>query len=151
MKLSVNNKDVVFSAKDESTLLWFLREKLKLTGTRFGCGKGVCGSCTVHVDGNPVRSCVTPVASLAGKKVTTIEGLDSELGRKLQNAWVKEQVAQCGYCQSGQIMQAASLFTGKAGKRIRRQDIIDHMNNNLCRCGTYFRIVKAMESVAKQV
>lgn len=151
MNFKVNGKTVTVSEEDEKTLLWFLREKLKLTGTRFGCGKGICGSCTVHVDGAPTRSCVLPIASVANKEVTTIEGLNSHLGKKLQAAWTKEQVPQCGYCQSGQIMQAFSLLKNNSGKQISRTEIVAHMDNNLCRCGTYFRIVKAIESVAKQV
>jgi isoquinoline 1-oxidoreductase alpha subunit len=123
-----------------------LREHLQLTGTKFGCGSGQCGSCTVHLDGAAIRSCVTPVSAVAGKSVTTIEGLSDDGSHPLQKAWIKEQVPQCGYCQSGQIMQAATLLARKDSPS--REEIVAHMDGNLCRCGTYSRIIRAIERAA---
>ena len=129
-------------------LLWVVREHLKLTGTKFGCGSGLCGACTVHVDGKAVRSCQTTMSEVAGKKVTTIEGLAPDGNHALQKAWIAEQVPQCGYCQSGQIMQAAALLAKT--RTPTRAQIVDHMNGNLCRCGTYGRIVRAIQRAAKE-
>ena len=120
-----------------------------MTGTKFGCGAGLCGACTVHLNGEAVRSCQTSVADAAGKKITTIEGLSEHSDHPLQKAWIAEQVPQCGYCQSGQIMQAASLPATNASPT--REQIVDHMNGNLCRCMTYPRIVKAVERAAADV
>jgi isoquinoline 1-oxidoreductase alpha subunit len=145
---TVNGKLVSAEAGPETPLLWVVREHLKLTGTKYGCGVGMCGACTVHLDGRAVRSCQTPVAMVAGKNVTTIEGLSANNGHPLQKAWVDLQVPQCGYCQSGQIMQAAALLASK--KNPTREDIIRHMDGNICRCGTYPRILRAVERVAKQ-
>ena len=146
--LFVNGKPAVVDADPDAPLLWVLREHLQLTGTKFGCGIAQCGACTVHVDGAAVRSCVTPISTVAGKSVTTIEGLSPDGSHKLQRAWVAEQVPQCGYCQSGQIMQAAELLAGN--KNPSREQIVEHMNGNICRCGTYQRIVKAIQRAAKE-
>jgi isoquinoline 1-oxidoreductase alpha subunit len=128
-------------------LLWVLREQLGLTGTKFGCGLALCGACTVHVDGNAVRSCVTPVAAVAEKRVTTIEGLSADRSHPVQRAWLEVQVPQCGYCQSGQIMSAAALLAVNANPEDR--DINDAMAGNLCRCGTYARIRRAIHLAAE--
>jgi len=146
MQLSVNGKTVEVDVESDTPLLWVLRDTLGLTGTKFGCGMAQCGACTVHVDGVPTRSCVTPAASIAGKKVTTIEGLSAQGDHPLQKAWVAEGVPQCGYCQSGQIMTAAALL-GKTPKPSRKQ-IVDAMTGNICRCGTYNQIVRAIERAA---
>ena len=147
MLITVNGKQVDVAAEPDTALLWALRDNLKLTGTKFGCGIAQCGACTVHLDGNPVRSCITPLSAVAGKKVTTIEGLSPDASHPLQKAWVEEQVLQCGYCQSGQIMQAAALLAKTP--RPTRAQIVEHMNGNLCRCGTYGRILRAIERAAK--
>jgi isoquinoline 1-oxidoreductase alpha subunit len=120
---------------------------MKLTGTKFGCGVAQCGACTVHINGEPARSCSTPLSEVAGKQITTIEGLAPKGDHPLQKAWVAEQVPQCGYCQSGQIMTAAALL--KKNKKPTREQIKEHMNGNICRCGTYSKIVKAIERAAK--
>jgi isoquinoline 1-oxidoreductase alpha subunit len=145
---TLNGKGVQVEAEPDAPLLWVIREHLSLTGTKFGCGIAQCGACTVHVEGNPTRSCVTTVSSVAGKKVTTIEGLSPTSSHPLQKAWVAEQVPQCGYCQSGQIMQAAALLA--KNPRPSREEIVAHMNGNICRCGTYPRIVKAIQRAAKE-
>ena len=129
-------------------LLWVLREHLKMTGTKFGCGIAACGACTVHVDGKAVRSCAMPVSLVEGMSVTTIEGLSADGNHPLQKAWLAEQVPQCGYCQSGQIMQAAELLA--ANKNPTREQIVAHMDGNICRCGTYPRIVRAIERAARE-
>jgi isoquinoline 1-oxidoreductase alpha subunit len=129
-------------------LLWVIREHLKLTGTKFGCGGGFCGACTVHLDGAAIRSCQTPVEKAGGRKVTTIEGLSPAGDHPLQKAWIAEQVPQCGYCQSGQIMQAATLL--EKNKHPSREQIVRHMDGNICRCGTYQRIVRAIQRAAKE-
>jgi isoquinoline 1-oxidoreductase alpha subunit len=146
MKLTVNGKQVDVATEPDATLLWVIREKLNLTGTKFGCGVAQCGACTVHLDGKAVRSCQTRMASVEGKSVTTIEGLSPNGDHPLQKAWIDEQVLQCGYCQSGQIMQAAALL--KDVKRPSRAQIVQWMNGNLCRCGTYGRIVRAIQRAA---
>lgn len=146
--VTVNGKTAVVDVDPATPLLWVIREHLQLTGTKFGCGIASCGACTVHVDGEAVRSCVTPVAAVAGKKVTTIEGLSPDGTHPLQKAWVAEQVPQCGYCQSGQIMQAATLLA--RNKSPSKDQIVRHMDGNICRCGTYQRIVKAIERAAKE-
>ena len=146
---TINGKAASVDAAADTPLLWVVREHLKLTGTKFGCGSGLCGACTVHVDGKAVRSCQTGLKDVAGKKVTTIEGLSPDSSHPLQKAWIAEQVPQCGYCQSGQIMQAAGLLA--TTKQPTREQIVEHMEGNLCRCGTYPRIVRAIERAAKEV
>jgi len=145
---NLNGKAVSVDADPDTPLLWIVREHLKLTGTKFGCGAGLCGACTVHLDGKAVRSCQTQVSMVANKKVTTIEGLSPDSSHPLQKAWVVEQVPQCGYCQSGQIMQAAELLAKTP--RPSRDQIVKHMNGNICRCGTYQRIVRAIERAARE-
>jgi isoquinoline 1-oxidoreductase subunit alpha len=145
---TVNGTPANIDVAPDTPLLWVVREHLKLTGTKYGCGVGMCGACTVHLDGRAVRSCQTPMAAVTGKRVTTIEGLSASGDHPLQKAWVDLQVPQCGYCQSGQIMQAAALLASK--KNPSRDDIIRHMDGNICRCGTYLRILRAVERVAKQ-
>jgi isoquinoline 1-oxidoreductase alpha subunit len=144
----VNGKSVSVEAEPGTPLLWVVREHLKLTGTKFGCGSGLCGACTVHIDGKAVRSCQISLSQTQGKKVTTIEGLSPTSNHPLQKAWIAEQVPQCGYCQSGQIMQAAELLT--KNKKPTREQIVTHMDGNICRCGTYPRIVRAIERAARE-
>ena len=145
-KFVVNGKEINSEQPGDTPLLWVIREELGLTGTKFGCGIAQCGACTVHVNGNPVRSCSTPVSAVAGKKITTIEGLSPSGDHPLQKAWVAKQVPQCGYCQSGQIMQAAALLA--TNKSPTSNDIDTAMAGNLCRCGTYPRIKAAIQQVA---
>jgi isoquinoline 1-oxidoreductase alpha subunit len=147
IKLRVNRKEYTVNVSSDTPLLWVLRETLELTGTKFGCGMALCGACTVHLDGEAARSCVTPVARAVGKEVTTIEGLAPELGRPLQQAWIAADVPQCGYCQSGQIMAAAVLL--RENPRPSDTDIDDCMTGNLCRCGTYGRIRRAIQQAAE--
>ena len=130
----------------ETPLLWALREHLQLTGTKFGCGVASCGACTVHIDGAPARSCITTLSMVEGRSVTTIEGLSPDGNHPLQKAWVAGQVPQCGYCQSGQIMQAAALLA--VNPNPTSEEIVSHMNGNLCRCATYSRIVGAVHRAA---
>ena len=144
---TINGKASSVEAEPDTPLLWVVREHLKLTGTKFGCGAGLCGACTVHVDGKPIRSCQISVSQVAGRQVTTIEGLSANGDHPLQKAWVAEQVPQCGYCQSGQIMQAAALL--KDNPKPTRDQIVAHMDGNICRCGTYSQIVAAIESAAR--
>lgn len=144
----VNGQSVESEAADDTPLLWVLREHLGLTGTKFGCGAGMCGACTVHVDGQPVFSCLTFLGDVEGQQVTTIEGLSGDGNHPLQQAWIAEQVPQCGYCQSGQIMRAAALLSENASPS--RDEIRDYMSSNLCRCGTYNRIVKAVQRAAQE-
>jgi isoquinoline 1-oxidoreductase subunit alpha len=144
----VNGKDVYSDQPGDTPLLWVIREELGLTGTKFGCGVAQCGACTVHVNGSAVRSCSTTVSAVSGKKVTTIEGLSPSGQHPLQKAWIAEQVPQCGYCQSGQIMQAAALLA--KNKQPSRDEIVRHMNGNICRCGTYNRIVRAIQRASKE-
>ncbi|HWK95401.1 MAG TPA: (2Fe-2S)-binding protein [Pseudolabrys sp.] len=146
ISFTINEKPARVDAEADTPLLWVVREQLKLTGTKFGCGSGLCGACTVHVDGQPVRSCQTSISQVEGRKVTTIEGLSPDGQHPLQKAWVTEQVPQCGYCQSGQIMQAAALLA--TNKQPTREQIVEHMDGNICRCGTYPRIVRAIERAA---
>jgi aerobic-type carbon monoxide dehydrogenase small subunit (CoxS/CutS family) len=147
VKLRVNRKEHAVEVAPDTPLLWVLRETLGLTGTKFGCGMAQCGACTVHLNGEAVRSCVTPVSRAAGKEVTTIEGLSRDLSHPLQRAWIAEEVPQCGWCQSGQIMAAAVLL--RENPRPTDDDIDDAMTGNLCRCGTYQRIRRAIHLAAK--
>ena len=149
IEFKLNGSKTKLDPQPETTLLWVLREHLKLTGTKFGCGSGLCGACTVHLNGQPIRSCITPVSALAGKSVTTIEGLSKNQSHPLQKAWVEAQVPQCGYCQSGQIMQAASLL--ESNKNPSREEIVAYMNGNICRCGTYLRIIRAIKIASAEV
>ena len=144
--LNVNGKDVNVNVEDDMPLLWALRDELGLTGTKYGCGVAMCGACTVHVDGQPMRSCVMPVSAMAGKKIVTIEGLSPNGSHPVQQAWVKLQVPQCGYCQSGMIMAAVALLDEV--KAPTDQQINDAMSN-ICRCGTYARVREAIHLVAK--
>jgi isoquinoline 1-oxidoreductase alpha subunit len=145
---TINGKPASANPAPDRPLLWVIREHLKLTGTKFGCGAGLCGACTVHVDGKAVRSCQTAASEADGKSITTIEGLSPDSSHPLQKAWVAEQVPQCGYCQSGQIMKAAELLA--ANKTPSRDEIVAHMNGNICRCGTYTRIIAAIQRAAKE-
>ena len=145
--LTVNQKKYQLDVDPATPLLWVLREKLQLTGTKFGCGMALCGACTVHLDSEAVRSCVTPMWRAAGKDVVTVEGLAPEFARPLQQAWIAEDVPQCGYCQSGQIMAAAVLL--RENPKPTDQDIDDAMTGNICRCGTYQRIRRAIHLAAK--
>jgi isoquinoline 1-oxidoreductase alpha subunit len=146
--VTVNGQQHEVDAAPDTPLLWVLREHLKLTGTKFGCGIAACGACTVHIDGEAVRSCSMPLSLVAGKSITTIEGLSPDGNHPLQKAWIAEQVPQCGYCQSGQIMQAATLLA--VNKHPSRDDIVEHMDGNICRCGTYLRIISAIERAARE-
>ena len=148
MDLTVNGTVRSYDGDPDMPLLWFLRDDLRLTGTRFGCGAGLCGACTVHVDGRAVRSCQTAMRTLSGKRVTTIEGLNAEGSHPLQRAWATHNVPQCGYCQSGQIMQAASLLSSTPDPT--DQDIDRTMAGNICRCGTYQRIRAAIKTAARE-
>jgi isoquinoline 1-oxidoreductase subunit alpha len=145
---TINGKPASVEAEADTPLLWVVREHLKLTGTKYGCGSGLCGACTVHLDDKAVRSCQTTVGDVRGKKVTTIEGLAANSDHPLQKAWIAEQVPQCGYCQSGQIMQAAELLA--TTKTPTRDQIVAHMDGNICRCGTYPRIVRAIQRAARE-
>ena len=146
---TVNGQRSEVGVDGNTPLLWVLREHLKLTGTKFGCGIASCGACTVHIDGKAVRSCAMPVALVEGKSVTTIEGLSPDGSHPLQRAWVAEQVPQCGYCQSGQIMQAAALLAKNNDPT--KDEIVEHMNGNLCRCMTYHRIQRAVLRAAAEM
>jgi len=148
IKFELNGSRTVLENPHNTALLWVLREHLKLTGTKFGCGSGLCGACTVHLDGQPMRACITPISAVAGKSVTTIEGLSKDQSHPLQKAWIETQVPQCGYCQSGQIMQAAALL--ESNKNPSREEIIAYMNGNICRCGTYLRIMRAIKIAATE-
>ena len=145
---SINGKRASADAAPDTPLLWVIREHLKLTGTKYGCGAGLCGACTVHVDGVAVRSCQTFVSEVEGRSITTIEGLSSNSSHPLQKAWIAEQVPQCGYCQSGQIMKAAELLA--RNKAPSRDEIVAHMDDNICRCGTYNRIIAAIQRAARE-
>ncbi|HQX57429.1 MAG TPA: (2Fe-2S)-binding protein [Pyrinomonadaceae bacterium] len=145
-KLSVNRKQYEVDADPSTLMLWVLRDEIGLTGTKFGCGIAQCGACTIHVDGEAKRSCVTPLSSVIGKEITTIEGLSTDLSHPLQKAWIAEDVPQCGYCQSGQIMAAAVLL--KNNKKPTDADIEQAMAGIICRCGTYNRIKEAIKQAA---
>jgi isoquinoline 1-oxidoreductase alpha subunit len=146
--ITVNGQRREVAAEPDTPLLWALRERLGLTGTKFGCGIAQCGACTVHVDGQPTRACVTTLAQVEGRAITTIEGLSPDGSHPLQKAWTAEQAPQCGYCQSGQIMTAAALLNEK--KKPTRKEIVEAMNGNICRCGTYLRIIAAVERAARE-
>ena len=146
IKLIVNGKKHQVDVSPDVPLLWVIREHLNLTGTKYSCGIGLCGSCTVHIDGKAQRSCQIPVNEAAGKKITTIEGLPED--HPVKRAWIKEQVPQCGYCQPGQIMEAAALLAEK--KDPSEEDIINYMSGNVCRCGTYLRIKRAIKTAAEE-
>jgi aerobic-type carbon monoxide dehydrogenase small subunit (CoxS/CutS family) len=146
-KININNKEYTIEAEPDTPLLWILRDNLGLTGTKFGCGMGLCGACTIHLDGAAVRACLTPLSIVAQSKVTTIEGLSADRKHPVQQAWIAEQVPQCGYCQSGQIMTAAALLAENANPTDAEIDAA--MEPLLCRCGTYQRIRKAIHRAAK--
>lgn len=145
--LSINGQSYFADAPPDTPLLWVIREDLRLTGTKYGCGIGQCGACTVHVDGEAVKSCLVTVADVEGGSITTIEGLHHANAHAVQRAWIEQQVPQCGYCQSGQIMQAAALLA--TNPRPTEQQIVDGMTGNLCRCATYSRIVGAVKRAAE--
>jgi isoquinoline 1-oxidoreductase alpha subunit len=148
--LNINGKDVEVDAAPDTPLLWALRDHLQMTGTKFGCGASFCGACTVHLDGIPARSCQTPISAAAGKKVTTIEGLQGDrVGEAVQASWDKIQVPQCGYCQSGQVMAATALLTKTPNPTDAQIDAA--MNGNICRCGTYGRVRTAIKEAAKKL
>jgi isoquinoline 1-oxidoreductase alpha subunit len=148
-KLNVNNKDYTVDVDAQMPLLWVIRDFVGLTGTKFGCGISQCGACTVHIDGSPVRSCMTPVSQASGKKITTIEGAEGNISEAVQKAWIELQVPQCGYCQSGQVMSAVALL--KNNKKPTDADIDSAMQGNLCRCGTYMRIRQAIHRAAELI
>lgn len=148
IRLNVNGKTVALDVDPDTPLLWALRDTLQLTGTKYGCGQALCGACTVHLDGSPVRSCSLPVSAAAGRKITTIEAIDAgRVGKAVQAAWRKLDVVQCGYCQSGQIMSAVALLS--SNRRPTDADIDAAMGGNLCRCATYVRIRAAIHEAAK--
>ena len=144
----INGRSVSSDAPAETPLLWVIREDIKLTGTKFGCGAGLCGACMVHIEGKRAFSCQTQLAHVAGRTVTTIEGLSPDSSHPVQKAWLAERVPQCGYCQSGQIMSAADLLKQKPHPT--REEIVEHMSAHICRCGTYPRIVRAIERAARE-
>ncbi|MFC3122731.1 (2Fe-2S)-binding protein [Agaribacter flavus] len=148
IKFELNNKPVEIDAQGDMPLLWALRDLLNMTGTKFGCGIAQCGACTVHMDGQPIRSCVMPLSAIAGKKITTIEGLSAAADHPIQKAWYEHGVPQCGYCQSGQMMSAAALLANNTNPT--DEDIDVAMQGNICRCGTYPRIKAAIKTAAKQ-
>lgn len=146
--LNINGQQHAVEAESDMPILWVLRDKLNLVGTKYGCGIAQCGACTIHVNGEMTRACITPVSALQDKEITTIEGLDTEAKHPLQEAWRNHDVPQCGYCQAGQIMSAAALF--KNNKTPSDSDIDEHMHGNICRCGTYLRIKAAIQTAAKK-
>ncbi len=148
VSFTLNGKTIAAKAEGKTPLLWVIRDELKLTGTKYGCGIAQCGACTVHVNGKAVRACVTTLSAVAGARVTTIEGLSPDSSHPLQKAWIAEEVPQCGYCQSGQIMKAAELLA--ANPKPTRAQIVKHMDGNICRCGTYGRIIAAIERASQE-
>ena len=148
VSFTVNGKAAASDAPSTTPLLWIIREQLKLIGTRFGCGAGLCGACMVHIDGKRAFSCQTAISEVEGRTVTTIEGLSPDSSHPVQKAWLAERVPQCGYCQSGQIMSAVDLLKQKPHPS--RDEIVEHMSTNICRCGSYPRIVRAIERAAKE-
>jgi isoquinoline 1-oxidoreductase alpha subunit len=153
LTLDINGKTARVDAEPDTPLLWVLRDYLDLTGTKFGCGMALCGACTVHLDGKPIRSCITPVSTVSGKRITTIEGLSTgqadRVSRAVQDAWNRLDVVQCGYCQSGQIMSATALLRGK--KKPTDKEIDAAMSGNVCRCATYVRIRAAIKDAASRL
>jgi len=146
--LNINGKDTAVNADESTPILWALRDTLGMTGTKFGCGAALCGACTVHLNGAPIRSCITPISAAAGQKITTIEAVATDrVGKAVQDAWVKHDVAQCGYCQSGQVMSATALL--KSNAKPTDADIDGAMAGNICRCGTYVRIRAAIKDAAQ--
>jgi isoquinoline 1-oxidoreductase alpha subunit len=148
-QFKINGKTVNVKAEADTPLLWVIRDEIGLTGTKFGCGAALCGACTVHLDGQPIRSCQTPVSTVAGREVSTIESLSRDNSHVLQKAWIAHDVPQCGYCQSGQLMSAAALLA--ANKNPSDADIDAAMSGNICRCGTYGRIKAAIKSAAAEL
>jgi isoquinoline 1-oxidoreductase alpha subunit len=146
IQFTLNGKPVTSQAEDDTPLLWVIRDELGFTGTKFGCGAGLCGACTVHLEGQPVRSCQLPLSGIAGKKISTIESLSADNSHPLQKAWIEHDVPQCGYCQSGQLMSAAALLA--SNKNPTDADIDTAMSGNICRCGTYPRIKAAIKDAA---
>jgi isoquinoline 1-oxidoreductase subunit alpha len=149
VEFELNGERVAVDAPGETPLLWVLRDHLGLTGTKYGCGKSLCGACTVHLEGTPARSCQTPLSSVAGKRITTIEGLSGPVALAVQNAWDRHQVPQCGYCQAGQVMTATALLVANA--RPDEEAIESAMSGHLCRCGTYGRIRRAIHAAARDL
>ena len=149
ISFNLNGSTVSVQAEPDTPLLWVIRDEVGLTGTKFGCGAALCGACTVHLNGTPIRSCQTPVSAVAGKKVATVESLSADSSHPLQKAWVKHQVPQCGYCQSGQLMSAAALLS--KNKNPSDADIDNAMSGNLCRCSTYNRIRAAIKDAAAEM
>ena len=149
VKFILNKKPVEVDVEHDMPLLWVLRDIIKLTGTKYGCGIAQCGACTVQLDGQAIRACVFPVGQAQGKRITTIEGIDDDVGKRLKQAWLQVDVPQCGYCQSGQLMTAHALLQENANPT--RQEIVDAMHGNICRCGTYPRILEAMLIATKGV
>lgn len=149
MELNINGKTVNVDVAEDTPLLWVIRDELNMTGTKYGCGIAQCGACTVHLNGEPIRSCVTPAASAAGAKITTIEGLDSKAATAVQEAWIGLSVPQCGYCQSGQIMAATALLT--KNRKPKDADIDTAMSGNICRCGSYNEIRAAIRKAAAKM
>ena len=149
MELNINGKAVHVDVSDDTPLLWVLRDEMNMTGTKYGCGMSFCGACTVHLNGEPIRSCVTPASAVAGQKITTIEGLDSKAAKAVQEAWTNFSVPQCGYCQSGQIMAATALLT--KNRKPKDADIDAAMSGNICRCGTYNEVRAAIKKAAAKM
>lgn len=149
ISFNINGQSVSVNAEPDTPLLWVIRDEIGLTGTKFGCGAALCGACTVHVNGTPVRSCQTPVSAVAGKKVATVESLSKDNSHPLQKAWIAHDVPQCGYCQSGQLMSAAALLA--SNKNPSDTDIDQAMSGNLCRCGTYNRVRAAIKTAATEL
>ncbi len=149
ISFNLNGSTVSVQAEPDTPLLWVIRDEVGLTGTKFGCGAALCGACTVHLNGSPIRSCQTPVSAVAGKNVATVESLSADNSHPLQKAWIKHQVPQCGYCQSGQLMSAAALLS--KNKNPSDADIDNAMSGNLCRCGTYNRIRAAIKDAAAEM
>jgi isoquinoline 1-oxidoreductase alpha subunit len=148
--LNINGKDLAVDADPSTPILWALRDTLGMTGTKFGCGQALCGACTVHLNGAPIRSCVTPISAAAGQKITTIEAMASDrIGKAVQDAWVKHDVVQCGYCQSGQVMSATALL--KTNRKPSDADIDAAMAGNICRCGTYARVRAAIKDASTKL